>query len=347
MNSEEIIVGIFCLFLVIAFFLFKPQFFNLLNHLTRINVRGAKNLHYTDENVEPELSTPSLFVLSREKIFIRVIVFLILSFLIYTVPAPLSKILIDFGNSEYSTGNEKLGTVSYNLALEFDNELKKAMHQCNANNAQKEYKQAIEDCGKAIEINEHYASAYFSRGNAYLGLKQYDQAIADFTKDIEVIPIATRSYINRGGVYMQQGKYDLAAADFTKSIEINPQEPQAWLNRGLANYQQNKNDLAISDCNRAIQLEEKYWNAYLCLGLAFANQGKYELAMDNFNKATEFIPNTSASVLYCVKGITYTRIGNFESAITSLEQGVKLDSANENDWCKSALENARKGISTP
>ena len=41
------------------------------------------------------------------------------------------------------------------------------------------------------------------------------------------------------------------------------------------------------------------------------------------------------------------KMGEFEEAITALEQGVKLDVASENSWCKTALENARQGIPTP
>jgi hypothetical protein len=37
-------------------------------------------------------------------------------------------------------------------------------------------------------------------------------------------------------------------------------------------------------------------------------------------------------------------MGDFESAIISLQQGVELNNTSENDWCKSALENARNQI---
>ena len=186
MNSETIITG--CLILVIAFFLFRPQFFNLLNRLARINVHGAKNLHYTDQDVESELPTSSLPVLPKEKILIRIVVSVILSYLINVAPAPLSRTLIDFGNSEFSTGNEKLGTVSYNLALELNNNLQTTVHQCYADDAQKQYKQVIEHCSMAIEINGHYAPAYYTRGLAYYNLMQYDQAIADFTEAASLLP---------------------------------------------------------------------------------------------------------------------------------------------------------------
>lgn len=427
MDSKTIILGLCCLFLVIAFFLFKPQFFIFLNRLAKIEFGRAKNLSYIDQDFEPELPNtdqvfrlesqiPSWLTLASEK-FVRLIFILaILSIAIYIVFDSFSRVLVRLGNIEFSAGNEKLGIASYNLALEFNRDLKEAVNQCYAYNAQAQYELAINQCSKAIEIDENYSTAYSYRGYAYLHLNQYDQAIADFTKDIEIIPIATRSYINRGNVYMQQGKYDLAIAEFTNSIEINPKEPQAWLNRGLSYIQQDQNDLAILDCNQAINLEAKYWNAYYCIGLAFANQENYELAKTNFDKAIELAPSNQTmyfyrgsvydaqgkkelaiadytkaieidpkyvdayigrgnaladikkfteaiadyqraititndskptSYVYCVQGVTYTKMGDFELAIASLEQGVELDTANENSWCRSALENARQGIPTP
>jgi len=446
LNNETVIVGLCCLFLAIVFFLFKPQFFILLNRLAKIEFGGTKNLQYIDQDFEPESPTPSSPVLNKEKIAVRIILSIILSYLIYVVPNSLSRVLIEFGNFEYSVGSEKIGTTSYNLALELSNDLNKAMKQCVTDDAQKQYKLAIEHCGNAIEINKNYATAYFYRGNAYLNLKQYDQAIADFTNDIEFIPIATRSYINRSVVYLDQNKLDLAIADFTKSIDINPKESLAYSNRGLTYFQQSQPDLAILDCNKAIELEKKDWSAYFCLGEAFNGQQKYDIAKTNLNKAIELNPNrpepyytrgtvyavervydlaisdlskaieidpnmsqsyyargtiyaaqknydlaisdfgkaieidpkyvdpyiwrgnafadtkkfTQAitdyqkelsispnSYIYCVQGVTYTKMNEFKLAITSLEQGVKLDITSENYWCKSALENARLGILTP
>ena len=41
------------------------------------------------------------------------------------------------------------------------------------------YKQAIEDCNKAIELNPKYAQAYKNRGSAYGNLGDFRQAIED------------------------------------------------------------------------------------------------------------------------------------------------------------------------
>jgi len=449
LNSDTIIVSLCCLFWVIIFFVFKPQLAILLNRLAKFELGGAKNLQHIDQDFEPESptsSSPVLTILTKEKIAVRIAIFVILSYLIYVVPASLSRMLIEFGNSEYSTGNEKIGTVSYSLALELNNSLKKVISQCYTDNAQKQYELAISDCSKAIEIDPNYVNAYSYRALAYSNLKKYDQAIADYTKGIELVPTIMLSYINRGIMYSNQNKYDLAIADLTKAIDINPKEPLAYLNRGFAYASKGNSDLAMIDCNKARELGEKGWDMYYCLGFVFNAQQKYDLALTNINEAIELSPSelgpyltrgsiygaqqkndlaifdytkvieidpnyklayfyrgtiyaaqknydlaisdfgkaieidpnyvdpyvlrgnafadtqkfsqaitdyqkalsiSATSYTYCVQGITYTKMNEFKSAITSLEQGVKLDIKNENNWCKSALENARIGIPTP
>ncbi len=296
---------------------------------------------------KPRTVMPSWLILARDKAIFFVVWVAIVLILAYVVPGPLSRAFVQFGNMEFSAGNDNLGMASYRLARLFNGDLKESVDQCYASNLQKQYELAIGYCSKALAIDPNYAQAYSYRGYAYLSLNKYDQAIADFTSDIGIIPVATRSYINRGTVYMEEKKYDLAIADFTNSIDINPKEPQPYLNRGVTYAMQGNGDLAVPDCNKAIELGENGWNVYFCLGLAFIDQQKYGLAINNLNTAIGLAPSTVRSDIYCVQGATYTKMGEFQLAITSLERGVKLDVAGENEWCKSVLENAHSGIPTP
>src|SRR5437868_2847283 len=167
---------------------------------------------------KPELLLPSGLAAPTERLIRRVGSFGIFLFFVYIVFSLSSAILVRMGNAQFSKGNEKLGTTSYKLALEFKSGLKNAVNQCYDDNVKKQYELAVKHCSKAIQINPYFAPAYSYRGFAYWKLRQYDHAIADFTKHIELIPVATHPYINRGSVYMDLTKYDLAIADFTKSI---------------------------------------------------------------------------------------------------------------------------------
>jgi len=51
----------------------------------------------------------------------------------------------------------------------------------------KDYKGAMADFTKVIEINPNYAKAYFNRGNAKAKLEDYKGAIIDFTRAIDLV----------------------------------------------------------------------------------------------------------------------------------------------------------------
>jgi hypothetical protein len=95
------------------------------------------------------------------------------------------------------------------------------------------YRQAIEDYDRAIEIKPDYANAYYNRGHAYQGLGNYRQAIEDYGRAIEIKPDYAEVYNNRGVAYALLGNYRQAFEDFNRAIEIKPGFTDAYNNRGL------------------------------------------------------------------------------------------------------------------
>jgi len=296
---------------------------------------------------KPRIVIPPWLNSAREKAIVLVVTSALVFGLVYIVPGPFSRVLVQLGNTAFSAGHDYLGIASYALARLSNRDLKDSLEECLTCDHQRQFELAINSCTNAVTIDPDYAAAYSYRGVAYASLNKYDQAIADFTRDLELIPIATRSLINRGLVYMFQKRYDLAISDFTKSIEINPEEPQAYMNRGLSHVMLGETKPAVLDCQKAVALEERYWNAYVCLGLAYSGEQEWAMALTNFDRAIALAPSTQRSYIYCMQGSAYATFGDLESAVRTLEQGVSLDIAGQNDWCKSALENAQQGVPAP
>ena len=88
---------------------------------------------------------------------------------------------------------------------------------------------------------------------------------------------------------------------------------------------QKEHDLAISDLSKAIELEPNDADAYIGRGNAYADTRRFANAIADYQRAIALTNNSAAnSYVYCVQGVTYTKMGDFESAIASLEQGVKI-----------------------
>lgn len=60
------------------------------------------------------------------------------------------------------------------------------------------YKEAINNFNKAIDINPDFANAYYLRGHVATMLKDQSRTIDVFNKAIEIDPGYARAYGNRG-----------------------------------------------------------------------------------------------------------------------------------------------------
>ena len=83
-----------------------------------------------------------------------------------------------------------------------------------------DYRGAIADYTKAIEINPNYADTYGNRGNAKERLQDYRGAIADYNKAIELIPNYANAYNTRGLAKAALKDLDGACLDWSKAGEL-------------------------------------------------------------------------------------------------------------------------------
>ena len=129
-----------------------------------------------------------------------------------------------------------------------------------AKNTSGDYQGAIDDCTKAIKIDQNNADAWSNRGNAKNNLDDHQGAIDDFTKAIELEPKGAAAWNNRGLAKGKLGDHQGAIDDYIKAIELNPKNAIAWSNRGTAKFRLGKYDDAIKDFDESLGLDPKNTN---------------------------------------------------------------------------------------
>ncbi len=130
-------------------------------------------------------------------------------------------------------------------------------NRCIAYNILGNNKQAIDDCSKAIAINSRYADAYFTRGNSYYDLGNYKQAIEDFGRAAELKQDYAVAFFNRGNAYYNLGNYNRAVEDYGRAIELKKRYMEAYFNRGIAYAKFGNKDLAVTDLVSAARLGDE------------------------------------------------------------------------------------------
>ena len=119
----------------------------------------------------------------------------------------------------------------------------------------KEYKEAINDYDKAIELNKKFSEAYYNRALAKNYLKDYKGAIADYSESLELDSTniqALNALNNRGLAKKALEDYDGAVEDYTKAINLNESFASAYFNRGSVKVLMDEN--GCEDFRKALDL---------------------------------------------------------------------------------------------
>ena len=131
------------------------------------------------------------------------------------------------------------------------------------------YDNSIEYFAKAIAKNKDYSAAFAQRGLCYSKKKDYKEAIADFTKAIEInknweiSSNLSMTLFDRGFAYLELGSYEesfieMGIEDFKRLIDLNPKEAAAYYNIGIGYEKLRDNRNALEWFIKA--LEKNYYD---------------------------------------------------------------------------------------
>lgn len=95
-----------------------------------------------------------------------------------------------------------------------------------------EYKKAIGEYEKALELNPQFAEAYNGIGFSYEALGKYEEALRSYKKAVELKPDYAIAYNNMAILYKSLGLYAKALEYFQKAIDLEPLVPDAYYNTG-------------------------------------------------------------------------------------------------------------------
>jgi tetratricopeptide (TPR) repeat protein len=168
----------------------------------------------------------------------------------------------------YVTNIKNFKQVIYYLtkAIELEPKANYYIYRAEAKEELKEYRGAIEDYTKAIELVPKAASGYSYRADLKEKLEDYRGAIEDYTKAIELdLKPSGYYYSLRASVKMDLEDYRGAILDYNKAIELEP-ESYYYNYRGSCKFNINNYLGAIADYTKAIQLDPKDANSYLNRG---------------------------------------------------------------------------------
>jgi len=175
--------------------------------------------------------------------------------------------------------------------------------------------------------------AYTARARCFLALGEIEKAEADLQTMVELSPDDYKSYYQRALVYQQVGQLQKAMNDFSEAIKRSANQTnvlaQLYYLRGQNYVRLGENDKAEADFRKVPEYAPDDGEG--CNNLAWY----YATGPTNFRSPEKALPlalkavelgKTNHNELNTL-GVVYYRLGRLTNAITTLETGIKADTA--------------------
>jgi serine/threonine-protein kinase len=189
---------------------------------------------------------------------------------------------------------------------------------------------AIEEFGKAVEVDGNYAPARAAMGIAYAagfkwenrGKDWLDKAQAECERALAIMPQLAEGHTCLGDVYLSRGRYADAVQEFQRSLELNHDNEETL--RLLAEAYQRTGNAAPAEhtYQKAIALRPNYYGAYSSLGYFYSGQARYVEAAAVFRKAVQLAPENYRG--YANLGGVDLLLGQYDEAVDAFKKSIAL-----------------------
>ena len=192
-----------------------------------------------------------------------------------------------------------------------------------ASAARREYPQAIDDLGRAIDLDPKDPQLPYDRAMARLGNRQPLLAVADLDQALKLKPDFTLALLARGRLKLANRDPDGARADFDAAARLDPAlryeiarayEDVGLMKPAIASYDQwilaNPKDERLG-----FALNGRCW------ARAIANQ-ELEIALADCDRALKLRPGT-AEILDS-RGLVHLRLGQYDQAIEDYDAALGI-----------------------
>ncbi len=207
----------------------------------------------------------------------------------------------------FKCGNAKLILKQYKEAIkDYDKAIelspKTAVIHKNVNLKPEQYLKAVNDSNKAVKLARYYSS----RGSAQYQLKQYQEAIKDYDKAIKLSHYKKKIYKN-------------FKSKHNKVIEL----PMYYSARGSAKHKLKQYKEAINDYDNAIELNPKNVFAYYNRGLNKFHLNQYKESIKDFDRVIELNPKYVEAYIY--RGVSKGKLKQYKEAIKDYDKVAGLN----------------------
>ncbi len=186
----------------------------------------------------------------------------------------------------------------------------------------KDYRAAITDFSRAIELEPKKARYYYNRGHSYFELDDLENSIVDNKKTIELDEKYASAYNNLGIIYWKQGKINLSRQNLARSVELDSRNEVGWCYLGHIGNEEKKWAEAAEFFSRALEIYPDYYEARCARGRAYLEVSRFDEAISDYDYAIR--QNPADSVCYTNRGNGYKGKKMIKEAVQDYKEALRL-----------------------
>ncbi len=217
----------------------------------------------------------------------------------------------------------------------------------------KNYKEAINNLNKAINLTDKNTDLYTKRGNCFYALHQYNNAISDFIKIDKIKPLLSSYYLakcfaklnmpEKSTLWLNKNlnskykieKNKIKSDPAFKSVENTKQWKETWskdrytkteINLSYSEYliKIKEYDKAVESLKNIVSSKKRPYKAYSLLGKTFFYKNDFKNSIYYYTKAIK-IKKTNYQY-YSQRAQAYYKINKYKKSLADINKAIELNS---------------------
>lgn len=189
-----------------------------------------------------------------------------------------------------------------------------------------DFKRAINDYSRALELDQTLFDAYLSRAILYQSLDEPEKAINDYNRAMRFSDSSATmlSFLldNRGNAKMVRGDYTSAYTDFLKATQLIPDNTQFMTHLAQSLNELQRHEEALEIFKTIARKEENSPLNYLHIGFTLSQMRHYREAIVAYDRALTLQPNDANALNN--RGLARFNLLDLEGALTDINRSIEL-----------------------
>jgi tetratricopeptide (TPR) repeat protein len=215
-------------------------------------------------------------------------------------------------------GNYKDAVDQFTRSLEIDPEyLSSYLERARAYEAMNELQKAADDLQRALSFEQKKEALYYEAARLNYLLSNFDNALELINRSMELKSNYEPAFRLQCLVMLATGDYSGALISINKALALKD-SPENNFYHGQVSENMKNYDQAESDYSKAISKNNKYTEAYLALASLRIGMNKPEAALENCNAVIAYAPDNQQA--YIVRSRIYAQLTEYPKAIDDISK---------------------------